>query len=175
MKKVKRIFLIGHMGAGRSLLGKALADQLGWRFIDIYLGLERYMGRSLIDVVGKQGEEVILQYQTDLISYYLNQENVIITTDDTVVLSPKIRKLLLPEYVIYMKINIETQLERMADSSFPPFPFLSDSDKAAFLDKLHRERDHLFEETAKLTIETKLSLNDDLSKIMKALEDKIGI
>lgn len=53
MRKPKRIILVGHMGAGRSLLGNALANKLGWQFIDIYLGLERYMGRSLGDVVGK--------------------------------------------------------------------------------------------------------------------------
>ena len=171
MKKYKRVFLIGHMGAGRSLLGKALADQLGWGFIDIYLGLERYMGRSLGEIVGEQSEAVILQYQADLVSYYLNKENVVITTDDTVILSPKIRKLLLPEYVIYMKINTKTQLERMNDSAFPPFPLLSEADKIPFLDKLHRERDSLFEEAAKLTIETKLSLEDDLGKIIKTLEE----
>lgn len=171
MKKCKRIILVGHMGAGRSLLGKALADKLGWRFIDIYLGLERYMGRSLSDSMGKQGEEVILQYQADLLSHYLNEENVVITTDDTLVLSQKIRKLLLQEYVIYMKTNTKTQLEWMSDSSFPPFPLLSDVGKEAFLDKLHLERDRLFEEVAKLTINAQ-SVNDDLSKIIKALEEK---
>lgn len=170
MKKPKRIILVGHMGAGRSLLGNALADKLGWKFIDIYLGLERYMGHSLIDVVGKQAQEVILQYQADVLSYYTGKENLVITTDDTVILSPKIRGLLLQEYVIYMRINTQTQLERMSQSSFPPFPLLSEREKKAFLDNLHLERDSLFEEIAKLTIDTELSLNDDMDKIFKALE-----
>jgi shikimate kinase len=30
MAKPKRIIIVGHMGAGKSLLAKALADKLGW-------------------------------------------------------------------------------------------------------------------------------------------------
>ncbi len=170
MKKPKRIILVGHMGAGRSLLGNALADKLSWQFIDIYLGLERYMGRSLGDVVGKQAEEGIVQYQADLLSYYTNKENLVITTDDTVVLSPKIRELLLREYVIYVRTNTQTQLEWMSRSSFPPFPLLSEAERKAFLDKLHLERDSLFEKVAKLTIDVQ-SVDDDLDKIFKALAE----
>lgn len=171
MKKPERIFLVGHMGAGRALLGKALADKLAWQFIDINMGLERYMGRSMGEVVGKQAEEVILQYQTDLLSHYATKENVVITTDDTVVLNPKNKELLIKEYVIYAKINTETQLERMSQSSFPPFPLLSEADKKAFLNKLHLERDKLYEEVATLTIDTQAAnVNEDLKKIFKALE-----
>ncbi|HVV68527.1 MAG TPA: shikimate kinase [Gammaproteobacteria bacterium] len=168
MQKPKRIILVGHMGAGRALLGKAVADQLDWQFIDIYLGLERYMGRSLNDVVGKQSEEVILQYQADLLSHYTKQENLVITTDDTVILSPKIRELLSQEYVIYIKVDTQTQLDRMAQSSFPPFPLLSEENRKAFLNKLHLERDALYAQVAKLTIETH-SLEADLQKIFQAL------
>lgn len=169
MKKPKRIILVGHMGAGRSVLGNALADKLGWQFIDIYLGVERYMGRSLVDVVGKQAEGVILQYQADLLSHYTTKENLVITTDDTVVLNPKIRELLLQEYVVYMRTNTQTQLEWMTQSSFPPFPLLSEAERKAFLDKLHLERDSLFEEVAKLTIDSQ-SVDGDSNKILKTFE-----
>ncbi len=33
MNKVKRIFIIGHMGADKLLLAEALAKKLGWNFI----------------------------------------------------------------------------------------------------------------------------------------------
>lgn len=173
MNKHKRIFLVGHMGGGRALLGKVLAEKLGWQFVDIYLGLERYMGRSLSEIVDKKSEEGILQYQADLLAHYRNKEHVVITTDDTIVLSPKIKQLLSSEYVVYLKISTPLQLERMSQSSFPAFPLLSDSDRKAFLDKLHRERDSLFEELAKLTVDTKVdtkSLENDLNIILKDLE-----
>ena len=33
--KVQRIFLIGYMGAGKTTLGKALAQEMGLQFIDL--------------------------------------------------------------------------------------------------------------------------------------------
>ena len=41
MAKLKRIFIVGHMGAGKSLRGVALAKRLGWQYIDANPGLER--------------------------------------------------------------------------------------------------------------------------------------
>jgi tRNA A37 threonylcarbamoyladenosine biosynthesis protein TsaE len=34
MSKPKRIFIVGHMGAGKALLSEALAKKLGWQYID---------------------------------------------------------------------------------------------------------------------------------------------
>lgn len=48
------------MGAGRSYLCKTLADKLGWQYIDANLGLERYYGRRMHEIIGKQGEEAFL-------------------------------------------------------------------------------------------------------------------
>jgi len=48
-------------------------------------------------------------------------------------------------------------------------PLLPVADMEAFLEKQHSERDHLFEEVAMLTIDS-VSVEDDVSKIMKALE-----
>lgn len=36
MKKPKRIFVIGHMGAGKALFSEALAKKLDWQFIDSF-------------------------------------------------------------------------------------------------------------------------------------------
>lgn len=33
MIKPKRIFIVGHMGAGKALLAEALAKKLGWQYI----------------------------------------------------------------------------------------------------------------------------------------------
>ncbi|MBN9289461.1 MAG: hypothetical protein J0H47_16150 [Gammaproteobacteria bacterium] len=45
------------MGAGKFLLVEALAKELEWELIDANSSLERYVGRSLNEILGKQGEE----------------------------------------------------------------------------------------------------------------------
>jgi shikimate kinase len=42
MAQPKRIIIVGHMGAGKSLLAKTLAAKLGWQYVDANLGLERF-------------------------------------------------------------------------------------------------------------------------------------
>lgn len=51
-----RIFIIGHMGAGKFVFTEALAKQLGWQLVDANPSIERYMGRHRLDILGVQGE-----------------------------------------------------------------------------------------------------------------------
>jgi shikimate kinase len=167
MTKPKRIFIVGHMGAGRSLLCKTLAEKLGWQYIDANLGLERYYGRRLNEIIGKQGEEAFHQCEAEVLSYYIGKENVVVTMEDGVIATEKNRKLLSSEFVVYLKVSTPVQIERMSDGLPPLFPIV---DQKAFLDKLHHERDHLFEEVATLTKES-ISIEEDVNKVIKALEE----
>jgi len=166
MTKPKRIFIIGHMGAGKFLLTEALAKKLGWELIDANPSLERYVGRSLNQILGKQGEEAFHRCEAEIISHYIRKEHIVVVMEESVVATEENRKLLSSEFVIYLKVSTSTQLERMKGGRTPLLPI---ADMKAFLEKQHNERDHLFEEVATLTIDS-ISVEDDVNKIIKALE-----
>ncbi len=147
MAKPKRIFIVGHMGAGKSLFSKALAEKLGWQYVDANLGLERYYGRRLNEIIGKQGEDAFHQCEAEVLSYYIGKKNVVVTMEDGVITTEKNRKLLSSEFVIYLKVSTSVQIERTSYGLPPLFPI---ADQKTFFDKLHLERDHLFEEVATL-------------------------
>lgn len=157
---------MGHTGAGKFLLSEALAKKLGWELIDANPGLERYIGRSLSEIFGKQGEEAFHRCEAEIISYYINKEHVVVLLEEAVIATEQNRKLLSSEFVIYLKVSVPTQLERMKGGRTPVLPIV---DMKSFLDKQHDERDHLFEEVATLTIDS-ISVEDDVNKIIKALE-----
>ena len=167
MTKPKRIFIVGHMGAGKALLSEALAKKLGWQFIDANPGLERYIGRSLNEILGKQGEEAFHRCEAEIISHYIGKEHVVVLLEEAVIATEQNRKLLSSEFVVYLKVSTPVQIERMKDGRTPLLPI---SDLKAFLDKQHLERDSLFEEVATLTIES-ISVEEDVNKIIKALEE----
>jgi shikimate kinase len=167
MTKPKRIFVVGHMGAGKALLSEALAKKLGWQFIDANPSLERYIGRNLNEILGKQGEEAFHRCEAEIISHYIGKENVVVLLEEAVIASEQNRKLLSSEFVIYLKVSTATQIERMKGGRIPLLPIV---DLKAFLDKQHLERDGLFEEVATLTIDS-ISVEDDVNKIIKALEE----
>jgi shikimate kinase len=167
MTKLKRIFVVGHMGAGKALFSEALAKKLGWQYIDANPSLERYIGRSLHEILGKQGEEAFHQCEAEILSHYIGKEHVVVVMEEAVIATEENRKLLSSEFVIYLQVSTPVQMERMKDGRIPLLPI---ADLKAFLDQQHLERDSLFEEVATLTIES-VSVEEDVDKIMKALEE----
>ena len=165
MIKPNRVFIVGHMGAGKALLSEALAKKLGWQFIDANPSLERYIGRSLNEILGKQGEEAFHRCEAEIISHYMGKEHVVVLLEEAVIAAEQNRKLLSSECVVYLKVSTPTQIERMQGGRTPLLPI---ADLKAFLDKQHHERDSLFEEIATLAIDS-ISVEEDVNKIIKAL------
>src|SRR5476649_1964762 len=139
MIKPKRIFIVGHMGAGKALLSEALAKKLGWQYIDANPSLERYIGRSLNEIFGKQGEEAFHRCEAEIISHYIGKEHVVVLMEEAVIATEQNRKLLSSEFVVYLKVSTPVQLERMKEGG--RIPVLPIADMKAFLDKQHLERD----------------------------------
>lgn len=167
MTKPKRIFVVGHMGAGKALFSEVLAKKLGWQFIDANPSLERYIGRSLQEILGKQGEEAFHRCEGEIISHYIGKDNVVVLLEESVIATDENRKLLSPEFVIYLKVSTPTQLERMKGGRIPLLPI---ADMKDFLDKQHQERDSLFEKVATLIIDS-VSVDDDVNKTLTVLSE----
>ncbi len=166
MIKPKRIFVVGHMGAGKALLSEALAKKLNWQFIDANPSLERYIGRNLHEILGKQGEEAFHHCEAEIIAHYIAKDHVVVLLEEAVIATEENRKLLSTECVIYLKVSTATQMERMKGGRIPLLPIV---DLKAFLDKQHLERDNFYEEVATLIIES-VSVEDDVNKIIEILE-----
>ena len=52
-----KIFLIGLPGSGKSTLGKLLAENLQYRFIDLDQAIEAVAGKTIPEIFSQQGEE----------------------------------------------------------------------------------------------------------------------
>lgn len=148
MNKYKRIFIVGHSGAGKGVLAKALAPKLGWKFIDADFALAPSIGRPLTEIIGNEGEEAFLHCLSDILSHQKCQENIVVLTDDSIVCSDKNRELLSSEFVVYLKVSTPVQLERISHNR----PLLPLGDYKAFLNTLRQERDGLYEQVASFSI-----------------------
>jgi shikimate kinase len=56
LKRTPGIFLVGFMGCGKSTIGEALAEDLGWNFLDLDAEIERTEGTSIADIFNSRGE-----------------------------------------------------------------------------------------------------------------------
>jgi shikimate kinase len=170
LKMTKRIFIVGHMGAGKFVLTEALAEKLGWQIVDANPSIERYIGRQTRDILGEQGEAAFNRCQADIISHYSEKENVVVLLEECVVSSEQCRKLLSAEFVVYLKVSIPTQLDRMKNGREPSLPV---EDMKSFLEEQHRQRDDLYEAVASLIVES-VGSSDQVSEINKIIEDDVN-
>jgi shikimate kinase len=58
LKRNPGIYLVGFMGCGKSTVGRALADELGWNFFDLDDEIESGAGSSISEIFDTQGEEM---------------------------------------------------------------------------------------------------------------------
>lgn len=167
MKQFKRIFIIGHSGAGKSLLGKTLADKMGWKFIDADFGLEMHFGLSLNEIIGEEGKKLLHDREHEILIGLKTHENIVVVTDSGIVCNSENRKILSSEMTVYLKVSTPQQLERTLRN---PEPLLLRSDLKTFFDKLHDERDHLYDEVATLILDgDKGELNKHVTTIINTL------
>jgi shikimate kinase len=67
LKRTPGLYLVGFMGAGKSTIGAALADELGWPFIDVDAEIEKREGISIAELFAKRGEAAFRDIETDQI------------------------------------------------------------------------------------------------------------
>jgi shikimate kinase len=167
MQPKKRIFIIGHSGAGKALLAQALADSLGWKFMNADFGLAPTIGRDLSEILGKEGEEAFSQCLTEILGEQLKKESIVVATDDSIVCSEKNRQLLSSEFTVYLKVSIDIQLERISYNR----PLLASTNYKAFLEKLREERDAFYKQVSSFSLSSdKGSIEEHVASIIKALD-----
>lgn len=166
----KRIFIVGHMGAGKFIFTEALANKLGWQIVDANPSIERYIGRHTREILSEQGEAAFNRCQAEIISHFANKENVVVLLEECVVTSEECRKLLSKEFVVYLKVSIPTQLDRMKTGRVSSLPI---ADMNKFLEQQHRERNPLYEEVATLVVES-VGYSDSPAEINKIVENDVS-
>jgi shikimate kinase len=67
LKRTPGIYLAGFMGSGKSTVGRALADVLGWRFVDLDEEIERREGVPIPDIFDRRGEPAFREIESRLL------------------------------------------------------------------------------------------------------------
>lgn len=170
MNQYKRIFIVGHSGAGKGVLAQGVAKALSWTFIDMDFALEPSIGRSMTDIIGKQGQEMFYDCEHDILSHQISKENIVVTTGDSIMCHDKNRQLLSSEFVVYLKVSTPVQMARMSHNR----PLLPVADYKVFLDKMHHERDALYESVSSLMVNTDDNdLESHIAQVAQAIANQI--
>jgi shikimate kinase len=147
MDKAGRVFLIGPMGAGKSTIGRQLADILHKEFIDSDHEIERRTGASVSLIFEIEGEEGFRRREAAVIEDLTGRDNVVLATGGGVVLADANRTLLAERgIVVYLQAPIETLVARTHRDRARPL--LQDGERRAKFEEIMRVREPLYLATA---------------------------
>jgi shikimate kinase len=67
LKRTPGIYLVGFMGSGKSTVGIALADRLGWRFVDLDDEIERQEATTISNIFETRGEAEFRRIENEVL------------------------------------------------------------------------------------------------------------
>jgi len=145
----QRLFLIGPMGAGKTTIGKRLADALGLAFVDSDAEIERRTGVSIPTIFDIEGEQGFRTREEVTIGELSCRERIVLATGGGAILSATTRERLRARgTVIFLDASVEQQLRRTRHDRNRPL--LQTPDPKARLQQLLEQRLPLYRETADL-------------------------
>jgi XRE family transcriptional regulator, aerobic/anaerobic benzoate catabolism transcriptional regulator len=119
----RRIALVGLRGAGKSTLGRMLAQHLGWPFIELDRLVEEDYGASIPDLIEMAGTATFRRHERSALDRIVTaHEAAVITTAGGIVSNPETYALLLRRtHTIWIKARPEDHMSRvMAQGDFRP-------------------------------------------------------
>lgn len=170
MIKYNNLFLVGPMGAGKSSIGKLLANKLNMDFFDSDIELERRAGASISWIFDVEGEQGMRDREIKVISALSAMKNIVLATGGGSILAPENRSALASRgTVIYLKATIDQQVNRTTHNR-DNRPLLQVDDLRSKIEELAKIRSPLYEEIADYTIATEEgSTTDVINKILEKI------
>lgn len=77
---MERVFLIGYMGCGKSTIGRYIAKDMGWRFIDMDAYVESQIGCTISQFFADKGEDEFRKAEAQALKNLATVHNVVIAT-----------------------------------------------------------------------------------------------
>lgn len=164
------IFLIGPMGAGKSTVGRILAEKLHYEFVDSDHVIEARTGATIPMIFDIEGEEGFRQREEQVIDDLTQKVDTILATGGGAVIREENRKHLRSRgFVVYLKSPVEALIQRTKHDRNRPLLQTENPEKV--LRDLMETREPLYQEVADLIIETEqVSVHKVVRTIIEQLE-----
>lgn len=148
----KTIVLVGLMGAGKSSIGRRLAQILALPFVDADTEIEAAAGLSIEEIFARDGEAVFRNGERRVIARLLDDPVQVLATGGGAFMDPDTRSLIRSRAIsIWLRAEIDVLLARVSRRNNRPL--LKNGDPRAVLLKLMEERYPIYAE-ADITVDS---------------------
>ncbi|MES1929753.1 shikimate kinase [Salinisphaera dokdonensis CL-ES53] len=142
------------MGAGKTTIGRRIAEIKGMSFVDSDHEVEKRTGVDISFIFDMEGEDGFRKREREMIAELSEQPNTVMATGGGAVLDESTRDLLSARgVVVYLETSLEQQLARTRKANNRPL-LEGSEDIEATLSKLMEERDPLYRSIADVVVAT---------------------
>ena len=150
----KNIVLVGHMGSGKTTVGRRLARELNQDFFDTDDEIIVKTGVTIDHIFDIEGEDVFRERESKILENLCRMSNIILATGGGIVILTKNREILKNNgLVVYLYSSVDQLLRRTAKSKTRPL-LENSTDRRKTITDLLEARDEYYREVASVVIDT---------------------
>jgi shikimate kinase len=163
------LVLVGPMGAGKSTVGRLLAERRDVAFRDTDDDVERAEGRSISDIFVDSGEEHFRALEREAVARALQEHAGVLAVGGGAVMQPETQALLAGHRVVFLRVGLTDAAARVGLGTSRPL-LLGNvrSTMKALLD----ERTTVYEAVADASVDTDGRTPDEVADLVEAALDE---
>lgn len=150
---MKQLLLIGFMGAGKSTVGKMIAEQLGVSFVDSDEVIVEKAGMTIADYFEKNGEQSFRQLETETLKELSAKPGVVATGGGIVTGQANREALKQVKNVVFLKADPLVSLDRIMNDEHVIRPLVAEKSEDEIVE-LFNSRVTFYEECADWVVDT---------------------
>jgi shikimate kinase len=114
------LYLVGMMGVGKTTVGKLLAEEIGYRFVDTDEVIVKAAGKSINEIFAENGEAEFRQLESDVLAQVCAYTKLVIATGGGIVMQQHNWSYLHHGLIVWLDVPVQIILQRLAEDDTRP-------------------------------------------------------
>lgn len=160
------LYLVGFMGTGKTTVGRALAQRMGFQLLDSDVEIERQAGKPIPEIFATEGEPAFRAMEREFIDRGHPAEKCIVACGGGLVVQPGMLELLRTKGVVMcLHASVETILKRTQGSKHRPL--LNVENPLERIRTLYAQREPVYRRAGTMILTDGRPLNDIVAHVMR--------
>jgi shikimate kinase len=164
------VVLIGSPGAGKSTVGRRVADRLGVDFEDTDRIIESETGLTISDIFVNRGEDAFRQLEADAVERALAECTGVLALGGGAIMRPETQERLKGQRVVWLKVSVSDAVHRVGMNQARPLLL---GNVRGTLSSLMEKREPVYADVSSAIVDTSgRTLRQVTDDVVKAVRDE---